>query len=150
MEFQKYSSFVKPSDVSTLNRMYVDLVTATGSLEGFRTSISEFLFGQKDVDFDDKVLRNTVFSHNQIKFIELVESLGETVLYRLNKYYYYEPWISIICPADIEKGDEPFCTKFKKQTREQGIHCVQEDRTKPLRGLYNGKWEDFVNIIAVQ
>lgn len=153
MEFKKYSSFIKPSDVSKLNRMYVEFIkdsTTIGSLKRLRASISEFLFGQNDVDFDDKVLRNTVFSDNQIKFIELAESLDETVFYRLNKYNDYEPWISIMCPVEIEEGDEPTWIKFKNQANEQEISCVWEDRTIPLRGLYNGKWVDFVNIIAVQ
>lgn len=152
MEFKKYSSFVKPSDVSALNRMYVEFITYTtaGGSERLRASISKFLFGQNDVGFEDKVLRNTVFSDNQIKFIELAESLDETVFYRLNKYNDYEPWISIMCPVEIEEGDEPTWIKFKNQASEQDISYVWEDRTIPLRGLYNGKWEEFVNIIAVQ
>lgn len=154
MEFKKYSSFVKPSDVSTLNRMYIEFVTnpkeELGVTKRRVDTISEFLFGQKDIDFDLDVLRNTVFSDNQIKFIELAESLDETVFYRLNKYNHYEPWISIMCPVEIEEGDEPLCMKFKNQAQEQQISCVWEDRTIPLRGLYNGKWVEFVNIIAVQ
>lgn len=153
MEFKKYSSFIKPSDVSKLNRMYVEFIkdsTTIGSLKRLRASISEFLFGQNDVDFDDKVLRNTVFSDNQIKFIELAESLDETVFYRLNKYNHYEPWISVMCPVEIEEGDEPTWIKFKNQANEQEISCVWEDSEVPLRGLYNGKWEEFVHIIAVQ
>lgn len=133
--------------------MYVEFIkdsTTIGSLKRLRASISEFLFGQNDVDFEDKVLRNTVFSDNQIKFIELAESLDETVFYRLNKYNDYEPWISIMCPVEIEEGDEPTWIKFKNQANEQEISCVWEDRTIPLRGLYNGKWVEFVNIIAVQ
>ena len=154
MKFQKYSSFVKPHAISTLNRLYVEFIThPTNDLKATKSrvdTISEFLFGQKDIDFELDVLRNTIFSDNQIKFIELAESLDETVFYRLNKYNDYEPWISIMCPVEIEEGDEPTWIKFKNQANEQEISCVWEDREVPLRGLYNGKWVEFVNIIAVQ
>lgn len=154
MKFQKYSSFVKPSDVSKLNRMYVEFITHPKEELGVTKRrvdiISEFLFGQKDIDFELDVLRNTVFSDNQIKFIELAESLDETVFYRLNKYNHYEPWISVMCPVEIEEGDEPTWIKFKNQAQEQGIHFWEDSEVPRVRGLYNGKWEEFVNIIAVQ
>lgn len=153
MSFKRYESFVKPLKVSTLNRMYVEFIAnPTKDVETIKSkvgAISEFLFGQKDVDFDLDVLRNSVFSDNQLKFIELVESSGEELFFRLNKYNCYEPYI-LVYPLTVKESDEPFYRKFRDMTIEQNISCVQEECKTPLRGLYNGKWADFISIIAVQ
>ena len=154
MEFQRYK--VEDKDLALLNKLYIFLnykPFAYGYVELNITNdyaikkINEII-GLHGIGYERKVLRNTCFSDNQIKFMDVAEKVGYDVYFKFNNYGAFDPYI--VSTTVDEKLKKFSLSSYSDDQDEVFFRFEQKELESPMRGMHNGRWVDYFYFIAVQ
>lgn len=154
MEFQRYK--VEDKHLALLNKLYIYLnyspyfygnVELNVDAQFAVRKIEEIVDIESYYSSEHKVLRNTCFSDNQIRFMQAAEKAGYDVQFKLNSYGAFDPYIVSTTADERMKS-----FYFSSDENEDDVVFRFEKREPqyPMRGMHNGRWVDYFHFIAVQ
>jgi len=153
MEIQRYK--VEDKDLALLNKLYVYLnyspyfygnVELNVDAQFAVPKIEEIVNIENYYSSERKVLRNTCFSDNQIRFIEAAEKAGYSVQFKLNSYGAFDPYI-VSTTADERMKSFYF---YSDENEDDVVFRFEKREPQyPMRGMHNGRWVDYFHFIAV-
>lgn len=155
MEIQRYK--VEDKDLTLLNKLYIYLnykPSVYGNVElnvdaQFAVpKIEEIVDIENYYSSEHKVLRNTCFSDNQIRFMDAAEKVGYSVQFKLNSYGAFDPYI--ISTMVDEKMKSFSLSSYSENQDEVFFRFEKVETQYPMRGMHNGRWVDYFYFIAVQ
>ena len=155
MEFQRYK--VEDKHLALLNKLYIYLnyspyfygnVELNVDAQFAVRKIEEIVDIESYYSSEHKVLRNTCFSDNQIRFIEAAEKAGYDVHFKLNSYGAFDPYI--ISTTVDEKMKKFSLSSYSENQDEVFFRFEKVETQYPMRGMHNGRWVDYFHFIAVQ
>jgi len=154
MEIQRYK--VEDKDLALLNKLYVYLnyspyfygnVELNVDAQFAVPKIEEIVNIENYYSSERKVLRNTCFSDNQIRFIEAAEKACYSVQFKLNSYGSFDPYI-VSTTADERMKSFYF---YSDENEDDVVFRFEKREPQyPMRGMHNGRWVDYFHFIAVQ
>jgi hypothetical protein len=154
MEIQRYK--VEDKDLTLLNKLYIYLnykPSVYGNVElnvdaQFAVpKIEEIVDIENYYSSEHKVLRNTCFSDNQIRFMDAAEKVGYSVQFKLNSYGAFDPYI---ISTMGEKMKSFSLSSYSEDQSEVFFRFEKVETQYPMRGMHNGRWVDYFYFIAVQ
>lgn len=154
MEIQRYK--VEDKHLALLNKLYIYLnyspyfygnVELNVDAQFAVRKIEEIVDIESYYSSEHKVLRNTCFSDNQIRFMQAAEKAGYDVQFKLNSYGAFDPYIVSTTADERMKS-----FYFSSDENEDDVVFRFEKREPqyPMRGMHNGRWVDYFHFIAVQ
>lgn len=155
MEIQRYK--VEDKDLTLLNKLYIYLnykPSVYGNVElnvdaQFAVpKIEEIVDIENYYSSEHKVLRNTCFSDNQIRFMDAAEKVGYSVQFKLNSYGAFDPYI--VSTMVDEKMKKFSLSSYSENQDEVFFRFEKVETQYPMRGMHNGRWVDYFYFIAVQ
>jgi hypothetical protein len=155
MEIQRYK--VEDKDLALLNKLYVYLnynpsfygnVELNVDAQYAVPKIEEIVDIENYYSSNHKVLRNTCFSDNQIKFMDVAEKVGYDVYFKFNNYGAFEPYI--LSTMVDEKLKKFSLSSYSENQDEVFFRFEKRELESPMRGMHNGRWVDYFYFIAVQ
>lgn len=158
MEFQRYK--VEDKDLIILNKFYIFLnykPFAYGHIDLGVTFDYAVSIMNKIIDSEThymklspdelKMVRNTCFSDNQIRFMQAAEKAGYDVQFKLNSYGAFDPYI---VSTTVDERMKSFYFSSDENEDDVVFRFEKREPQYPMRGMYNGRWVDYFHFIAVQ
>lgn len=154
MEFQRYK--VEDKHLALLNKLYIYLnyspyfygnVELNVDAQFAVRKIEEIVDIESYYSSEHKVLRNTCFSDNQIRFMQAAEKAGYDVQFKLNSYGAFDPYI---VSTTVDERMKSFYFSSDENEDDVVFRFEKREPQYPMRGMYNGRWVDYFHFIAVQ